>query len=110
MKEKMMSQWVNLFDDHPISVTNLPPDTLRGRYMEHAGQCTYSVWGGGKVETRYMHDDQLPDWLSRIVVAAKVGGHELWVSTPPPSMRLWFDMTPQRELIGFVDVSKHHVS
>jgi hypothetical protein len=103
-------EWARLLDGMSRPVPGLPKGILRCRYVEYADQGAYSVWGDDKVETRYMNTDQIPDWLERILAVAKVGGHIVWVSSPPPTMSLWFDMTPQRELIEFVNLRKPDVS
>lgn len=43
-----------------------------------------------------------PDWLTRIVDLAVVGGHLHPIPNPPPTRILWFDVDKDYNLIEFV--------
>lgn len=42
-----------------------------------------------------------PDWLSRILAAARVGGYCMDIPKPPPAMILWFVLTKDYQLHSF---------
>lgn len=42
-----------------------------------------------------------PDWLVRILAAARVGGYCMDIPKPPPAVILWFAITPDYQLHSF---------
>jgi hypothetical protein len=43
-----------------------------------------------------------PEWLQRILLVAKVGGHEMPIPRPPPETIVWFRVNTEHELVEFM--------
>ena len=87
---------------------DLTPGVGLVRYTLKSDIHNYTLWMGGKVESRYMLSHQMPPWLAVLVDAAKLGDH--MQCTDGHCMSFWCEVDVGRNLIRFVDRSKHHVS
>lgn len=88
----------------------LAPGHKMGRITSYGTTWNYTLWGGDKVETRYMHEDTRPDWMRVITDAAMLGDHTEHITFPPPSIVVWFEVDAQNQLVRFIKRGQVHVS
>ena len=91
-----------------LRIDGLTPGVGSVRYTLKSDIHNYTLWMGDKVESRYMLSHQMPPWLAVLVDAAKLGDHMM--CTDENIMYFWCEVDVSRNLIRFVDRSKHHVS
>lgn len=90
-----------------LKSTNRMPnqDEREYRYEERCAAYLLKCWHDG-VETTWRGDvDQRPEWLERILVTAKVGGHLKRISQPPPDAIVWFTTDNDNNLKSFLELT-----
>jgi hypothetical protein len=72
------------------------------RYQRTRDAYVLKMWGEGKESTHSGDVADQPEWLGRILVLGRVGGHVLNVAPPPPNEILWFVLDADGDLKRFL--------
>ena len=73
------------------------------RYEERDGMYITRAWHDGREVSERKPIFQRPEWLTKIINLAVVGGHAKKVPNPPPELIVWFRIDNHGELIEFID-------
>jgi len=72
------------------------------RYERRGDTYMLKVWEGAGMDIQrsgYVKDQ--PEWLVKILLFAKLGGHLRYVMVSPPDEIVWFTIDESYNLIGF---------
>lgn len=80
------------------------PNEREYRYEERNGDYHLKCWHDG-VETTWRGGiSERPDWVTRILDTAAVGGHLKRVNQPPPDAIVWFTTDLDNNLLTFLEL------
>ena len=100
----------NLRDQLRIIMLQQPPPVPRQypehRYEQRGAEYTLRSWRDKEMTITASMVEQ-PDWLTKIINMALVGGYTHPIPNPPPNMIVWFRTEPDsndlHEFINFAD-------
>ena len=72
------------------------------RYERRGDAYTMKLWEGAGMDIqRSGLVSKQPEWLVKILLVAKIGGHLRYVRVAPPDEIVWFTIDESYNLIGF---------
>jgi hypothetical protein len=91
--------------NHKHKLIMQQPHEREYRYEERYATYVLKCWHEGKETTIRGEVCSRPEWLTRIIDVAVVGGHLKRVYAPPPDAIVWFITDQDRNLLHFLELT-----
>lgn len=91
----------------PGHITYLPTmndDLYEFRFEQRGDEYTLRRWHNGTERAFRERVYNMPEWLSAILVTAKVAGAIRPIAEPPPEIILWFTTDEHNNLVDFIEM------
>lgn len=91
----------------PYQVTYVPPmndDLHEFRFEQRGDEYMLRRWHNGTERAFRERVENMPEWLSAILVTARVAGAIRPIKEPPPEIILWFTTDEHNNLVDFIEM------
>lgn len=79
-------------------------DLYEFRFEQRGDEYTLRRWHNGTERAFRERVYNMPEWLSAILVTAKVAGAIRPIAEPPPEIILWFTTDEHNNLVDFIEM------